>query len=111
MPDMSFPVPPPVDVTVPRVATPGDLDRLLHTWQSRFTGGRSPSTVALACLDWMAHAANTPFQAEARLKSAVAQWQRLMLTALGGASAIVPPPEDHRFQAAAWQKRPYNLLA
>jgi transposase InsO family protein len=42
--------------------TPADLDRMLHVWQSRLTGGRSPSTVGLAFLDWAAHAANAPFQ-------------------------------------------------
>jgi polyhydroxyalkanoate synthase len=42
-----------------------DLDRLLHNWQARFTGGRSPSTVALAFTDWAAHAANTPFKTAA----------------------------------------------
>ncbi|MEI9924288.1 MAG: poly-beta-hydroxybutyrate polymerase N-terminal domain-containing protein [Bradyrhizobium sp.] len=25
---------------------------MLHVWQSRYTGGRSPSTVGLALLDW-----------------------------------------------------------
>jgi polyhydroxyalkanoate synthase subunit PhaC len=79
--------------------------------QSRFTGGPSPSTVALAGLDWAAHAANTPFQAAARGESAVAQWRRLLTTALGGPPAIVPPPDDHRFQGDAWQQRPYSLLA
>ncbi len=95
----------------PRLTTPADLDRQLHALQSRFTGGRSPSTVALAGLDWAAHAANTPFQAAARGESAVAQWRRLLATALGGPPAIVPPPDDHRFQGDAWQQRPYSLLA
>jgi polyhydroxyalkanoate synthase subunit PhaC len=95
----------------PRVTTPADLDRQLNALQSRFTGGRSPSTVALAGLDWAAHAANTPFQAASWGESAVAQWRRLLATALGGPPAIVPPPDDHRFQGDAWQQRAYSLLA
>jgi hypothetical protein len=31
-------------------ATPSDLDRALHDWQTRFTSGRSPSSVPLAML-------------------------------------------------------------
>jgi len=38
-----------------------DLDRLPHLARSRFTAGRSPSTVPCAFLDWAVHAANAPF--------------------------------------------------
>jgi polyhydroxyalkanoate synthase len=86
------------------------LDRLLHNWQSQFTGGRSPSTVALAVLDWAAHAANEPFRTASLAKTAFAQWQRLGAAMLGGPAAIAAPAGDHRFSNAAWQKHPYNLL-
>jgi ketosteroid isomerase-like protein len=60
MPDMPttvVPPAPPADVRPPqtpssRVTTPADLDRMLHAWQSRFTGGRSPSTISLASLEY-----------------------------------------------------------
>jgi polyhydroxyalkanoate synthase len=98
-------------VTTPYVTTEADLDQQLHAWQSRFTGGLSPSTVALACLDWAAHAANSPFEAMTWGRSALQRWQDLLLAALGGPPAIVPPLDDHRFLAPAWQRRPYSLLA
>ena len=53
----------------------------------------------------------TPFQPGARIKSALAQWQRLILAAIGGTAAIEPPPDDRRFQSPAWQKRPYTAFA
>ena len=94
----------------PAFVTPADLDRLLHNWQSRFTGGRSPSTVSMALYDWAAHAANNPFQTASLGQSAAAQWQRLAQSALGGEACISPAPGDHRFASPAWQRPPYNLL-
>jgi polyhydroxyalkanoate synthase len=93
-----------------RATTPADLDRMLHDWQSRFTGGRSPSTVSLAFLDWAAHAANAPFQTAALGQTAMEQWRRLALAAMGGAPAIEAEPADHRFANPAWTQPPYNLL-
>ncbi len=112
MPDITTPIrlAPAPDVQPPRLTTSADLDRLLHAWQSRFTGGRSPSTVALACLDWAAHAANAPFQTADLGRSAMAQWARLMRAAMGQEEAIVPQPGDHRFANPAWHQRPYSLL-
>ncbi|HVC59701.1 MAG TPA: alpha/beta fold hydrolase [Acetobacteraceae bacterium] len=92
------------------MTTPADLDRLLHAWQSRFTGGRSPSTVSLAFRDWAAHAMNAPFQTADLGRTALAQWQRLAQAAMQGKTAIAPRPGDHRFAHPAWQKPPYDLL-
>ena len=89
---------------------PADLDRMLHVWQSRLTGGRSPSTVGLAFLDWAAHAANAPFQTAALGRTALAQWQRLARAAMGGETVIAPQPGDDRFAHPAWRERPYDLL-
>ena len=91
-------------------STPADFDRILHAWQSRFTGGRSPSTVALACLDWAAHAANAPFQTASLGQSAMQNWARLMRIATSTENPIPPDPDDHRFTSHEWQRRPYNLL-
>ena len=77
--------------------TPADYDRLLHAWQSRFTGGRSPSTLGLAFMDWAVHAANAPFGTVALGRSAFTHGMRLGQAALGGETAIVPPAGDHRF--------------
>ncbi len=92
------------------VPTPAELDQRLHAWQSQFTGGRSPSTTALAGLDWAVHAANSPFQTAALGRSALTQWQRLMEAFLGGNPAIAPMPGDRRFLHPGWQTRPFDLL-
>jgi len=87
-----------------------DLDRMLHAMQSRFTGGKSPSTISLAFLDWVAHVANAPFQTAELGRVALAQWARLMSAAAGGSDAIAPDSDDHRFADAAWRKAPFYLL-
>ena len=86
------------------------LDGMLHKWQSRYTGGRSPSTLALAFMDWAAHAGNAPFETAAMGRTAMLQWQRLARAAISGVDAIAPPAGDHRFSDPAWQKPPFNLL-
>jgi polyhydroxyalkanoate synthase subunit PhaC len=115
MPDSTTPVRPsarPANVlSQPLHSTEAaNLDRMLHAWQSRFTGGRSPSTLSLAFMDWAAHAADAPFQTAALARTAMAQWLRLTQTAMGGEKAIVPQIGDRRFAHPAWQQRPYDLL-
>ncbi len=114
MPDMPVQRHPSVVPDAPKLltpmTTPENLDRMLHNWQSRFTGGRSPSTVALAFMDWAAHTANAPFKTAALGRTAMEQWQRLARTMMGGENSIAPQSGDHRFIHPAWQQRPYNLL-
>nr|WP_294529849.1 alpha/beta fold hydrolase [uncultured Rhodopila sp.] len=93
----------------PRVA-PAEVDQWLHAWQSRFTGGRSPATVALAYLDWAAHAANAPNQTAELTRTGLEQWNRLVRIAMGIEPKLTPPPGDHRFASPAWQRHPYDLL-
>ena len=101
----------PVLLSEPRPeAAPAEIDQWLHAWQSRFTGGRSPSTVALAYLDWAAHAANAPFQTAGLSRSAVAAWARLLRIVAGAEPKLTPPPGDHRFASPAWQQYPFDLL-
>jgi polyhydroxyalkanoate synthase subunit PhaC len=100
----------PLKAPVLPVNAPENLDRMLHVWQSRYTGGRSPSTVGLAFLDWAAHATNSPFQTAALASTAIAQWSRLARTAIGAEKPIAPKPDDHRFASPAWQQYPYSLL-
>jgi polyhydroxyalkanoate synthase len=119
MPETPLPVPKrlisknpdPVETGKPPMSMPESLDRMLHVWQSRYTSGRSPSTVGLALLDWAAHATNSPFQTAALAGTAFAQWSRLANTAMGAEAAITPKLDDHRFVAPAWQHYPYNLLS
>jgi polyhydroxyalkanoate synthase subunit PhaC len=109
VPDLPGAASPSIAAT-PFISGPENLDRMLHVWQSRYTGGRSPSTVGLAFLDWAAHATNSPFQTTALASTALAQWSRLVRTAMGVEKPIAPKPDDHRFAGQAWQQYPYNLL-
>ncbi|WP_367614787.1 PHA/PHB synthase family protein [Plastoroseomonas arctica] len=94
----------------PQRTSAADLDRLLHAWQSRFTGGHSPSTASLAFLDWAAHALNAPFETAEFGRTAVEHWQRLARIALG-TEALLPLPEgDRRFADPAWSQHPYKLV-
>ena len=113
MPAITTPVQPSVaepEAETPRLTSPADLDRQLHAWQNRFTGGRSPSTIALACLDWAAHAANAPFQTAYLGRIALDQWARLFRSAMGQDEPIAPKPGDRRFADPAWQQRPFSLM-
>ena len=98
------------DIKTTQPSSGAELDRMLHNWQGQFTGGRSPSTIGLAFMDWAAHAANAPFQSAEMARSALTQWQRLAGAAAGGPPAIVPQPEDRRFEHPAWQQPPYDVL-
>ena len=40
--------------------TPVNLDRVLHAWQARVTGGVAPISLTLALLDWAVHLAGSP---------------------------------------------------
>jgi polyhydroxyalkanoate synthase len=86
------------------------LDRMLHNWQSRYTGGHSPNTVALAFMDWAAHTANAPFTAATMGQKAFGQWRRLASVMIGGPNAIAAADSDRRFADPAWQAAPFNLL-
>jgi len=104
-PHLSPPPSPP-----PRENLAANLDRLLHSWQSRYTGGRSPSTVGLAFLDWEAHAANAPFQTAALGCAALKQWRRLLMMAMGSEPAIQPKADDRRFVHPGWQQHPFDCV-
>ena len=103
--------PPDARRSPPQMSADANLDRMLHAWQSRFTGGRSPSTVGLAFLDWAAHAANAPFQTAALGRTALAQWPRLAQRGDGRrkgdrvrSRTIIASPIRHG------SRRPYDLL-
>ena len=86
------------------------LDQTLHAWQSHFTGGRSPSTLGVAFVDWASHAVNAPFQMAELVGLAQAQWVRLAQSAVGEEPAIQPKPGDHRFADPAWRQFPFNMM-
>lgn len=87
-----------------------DLDRMLHAWQSQFTGRRSPNTLGLAFLDWATHAANAPFQTAALGGTAIEQWMHFARTPMAGGTPVVPRLGVYRFVDPNRQRRPYDLL-
>jgi len=99
-------------------ATPflgSNLDRLVHAWLGRLTGGLSPASMTLAYLDWLMHLAYSPAKQAQLAEKAVRKAFRLALylqrCACEGDSApcIEPLPQDRRFRGEAWQRWPYKL--
>ena len=99
-------------------ATPflgSNLDRLVHAWLGRLTGGLSPASMTLAYLDWLMHLAYSPAKQAQLAEKAVRKAVRLSLylqrCACEGDSApcIEPLPQDRRFTGEAWQRWPYRL--
>ena len=41
-------------------AAGANLDRMVHAWMGRFTGGLSPASMLFAYLDWLVHLAFSP---------------------------------------------------
>src|SRR5512144_2980170 len=89
------------------------VDRLLHSWQARGTGGQSPTSSTLAYLDWAVHLAQSPGkQIELGIKAG-RKTQRFLAflakRAMGQnpAPCIEPLPQDHRFDDPSWQRFPF----
>lgn len=89
---------------------PDVLDRLFHTWQSRFTGGAAPTSLPTAWADWAIHAANRPFHMGEQMRAAFGQWQHLGRILMGAEPPVAPLPNDHRFADPAWGQAPYAAL-
>ena len=101
--------------TPPTPFVGSNLDRLVHAWLGRFTGGLSPASMMLAYLDWLMHLAYSPAKQAQIAEKAVRKALRLSLylqrCACEGDSApcIEPLPQDRRFTGEAWQRWPYRL--
>ena len=93
-----------------------DLDRATHAALSRLTQGLSPSSFALAWMDWLLHLAIAPGKQLLLADKARRKMGRLLraasMSALAPAAGpcIEPLPQDPRFQDPAWQQWPYNLI-
>lgn len=89
------------------------LDSLLHAQAAKLWGGLSPITLALATTDWATHLASQPAQmsrlaSEALGMAAQAAWTAATQSRLPGEAS--ERPDDHRFQADAWQAWPYSWM-
>jgi polyhydroxyalkanoate synthase len=92
------------------------LDRLLHAWQARLTGGLSPAALQQASADWAIHLLNQPGKQADLVRRASRKWLRFLDYAARAPMApdtkpaIEPLPGDRRFLGSDWQKLPYSLL-
>ena len=96
---------------------PTSTDRLLHATMARFTGGVSPSALALAYADWALHFGISPGKWQLLMEKGTRKSVRLANYAVQAASdptcapCIEPLPQDNRFRGEAWQRWPYNLMS
>ncbi|MGZ5036158.1 MAG: PHA/PHB synthase family protein [Usitatibacter sp.] len=92
------------------------IDRASHAALARFTAGLSPMAITGAYMDWAAHLASAPGKRVQLVEKAfrkAARFGNYALRAASGApqsKCIEPLPQDHRFEAPAWQAWPYNLV-
>jgi polyhydroxyalkanoate synthase subunit PhaC len=97
-------------------AAPHYGDRVLHTVMASATAGISPAALALAYSDWVLHLAQSPFKWEQLLQKGVrkaarfAQYATRVAVDRDAECCIEPLPQDHRFDHAAWQRWPFNLI-
>jgi len=92
-------------------------DRIFNAGVANYTLGLDPRVFALTALDWWVKLAWSP-GTHARLTEKA--WRKIIKFALYAAQsvidadappAIVPLPQDHRFDYKGWKKLPYNLLS
>ncbi len=90
------------------------LDRMREALAGQFTGGLSPTAIALAFHDWALHLASSPGkQLELGWKAArkAARLANHVLASslnAGEPPCIEPLPGDERFAAEAWRKPPFS---
>jgi len=90
-----------------------NVDRLVHSWQARLTGGQSPTSSALAYLDWAVHLAQSPGKQLELAAKAARKSGRLARFAVRRSlgqqvePCITPLPQDHRFDHPSWQRWPF----
>ncbi len=91
------------------------FDRMVRAHVARFTGGVSPTALALAYTDWAVNLSLSPGKRFELAKNAGEAWGRYMVYAghvMAGRPAdpvIAPLAHDKRFLDAGWQKPPFNL--
>ena len=93
------------------------LDHFVHTNIARFTGGFSPTALALAAFDWGAHLALSPGRQNALALSALAKQvalsprARLFAAKSGDDRAAKQRARDPRFRAEEWNQWPFSFYA
>jgi polyhydroxyalkanoate synthase len=91
------------------------IDRALHAQLAHLTQGISPASMAGAYMDWLAHLAISPGKLGELMANGQRQATRLLAHAMpspgdGERACIEPLAQDRRFEGAAWQRWPFNLI-
>jgi polyhydroxyalkanoate synthase len=93
------------------------IDRSTHAATARFTGELSPMVLMGAYGDWAGHLAFSPGKrlglAEKALRKAVRLGNYAAQRAASSGEiepCIEPLPQDHRFDAQAWRKPPFDAI-
>jgi len=93
------------------------LDRAFHSGVARWTGGLSPGGLASAYFDWLAHLALSPgkhlqltHKAAKKLSKLAMHMARRLTDPDCQDDCIQPLPQDHRFDAPAWGRFPYDMI-
>ncbi|KQY16233.1 poly-beta-hydroxybutyrate polymerase [Massilia sp. Root133] len=97
------------------IEPPTMTDRMLHAALGRMTFGISPAALALAWMDWSLHLAQSPGKwarlCDKALRKAGRFGDYAARAAAGPAAPCIQPlPQDHRFDGAAWQQWPFNVI-
>jgi len=98
------------------LAAGANLDRMVHAWLGRFTGGISPASLLFAYLDWLVHLAFSPAKQAELGEKAIRKALRLSLYMQQCARdrdaepCIEPLPQDRRFAGGDWQRWPYTQI-
>ncbi|BAK67161.1 poly-beta-hydroxybutyrate polymerase [Sphingobium sp. SYK-6] len=87
------------------------MDRASFAAIAQMTHGLSPATLAQAFSDWAMHLAVSPGKRAQLAAKAVRKNLRLAEHLTDGKPAILPLPQDHRFDDPAWQAQPWSLLS
>lgn len=92
-------------------------DHAFHSALARWTGGLSPAGLSAAYFDWLTHLALSPgkqlqlsHKASKKLGKLIAHFARRLVDPDYQEGGIQPLPQDHRFDAAAWSRFPYDLI-
>jgi polyhydroxyalkanoate synthase len=105
--------------TTQKLMTPAagaNLDRMMHAWLGRFTGGISPASLLFAYLDWLVHLGFSPAKQAELGEKAIRKALRLFLYMQQCARdrdaepCIEPLPQDRRFAGEDWQRWPYSQV-
>ncbi|MCX7324526.1 MAG: alpha/beta fold hydrolase [Hyphomicrobiales bacterium] len=96
-------------------AVEGDLDRQIHAFVARFTGGLSPVALAGAWFDWASHLALSPGRRMELALLAFLEAMKLAHEARPLSNAPEPgnraSPTDRRFRDEAWSMFPFRHYA